>query len=385
MNFNNTNHNNSTVTVRVICAIVFSVFTFLYLYFYQANVLAATQHVLSNGVTHYSRFVGAVLITFFLQLLQIGVNSIARLSHRTHSLTYFPSCLLLAFITDARTNITEPFSIGAWVWVIPLLLIAFSVAVFFARAFQPYEPEMLNSGLLSRCSWINLLVLAFMFLFVGLVSNGNEIFHYRMNMEVCLNDGDYAKALTIGDKSDALDASLTMLRVYALSREGQLGERLFSYPVYPSSEALLPSFISECVMYPTDSIYRYLGAVPKQKLKPMQFLTALCKYHKLKSTAHDYILCGYLLDKNIDAFVRELPKFYKIDEHLPKHYQEALTLYTHLRTSPIIIFHSSVMDTDFQDFTDLQNQYSDKTIRKNYVHDAYGNTYWFFYFYQTSK
>lgn len=383
MNFNNTNHSNSTVIVRVMCAIVFSVFTFLYLFFYQANVLAATQHVLSNGVTHYSRVVGAVLITTFLQLLQVGVYSLARLSHRTHSMTYFPSCLLLAFITDASTGITGPFSIGAWAWAMPLLLCAFVCFVFFARAFQPYEPEMLNSGLFSRCSWINLLVLVVMFLFVGMVSNGNDIFHYRMNMEECFHDSDYTDALTIGDKSEVTDASLTMLRVYALSREKQLGERLFSYPVYPSSEALLPSDVAESVMYPADSIYRYLGAVPKQQLKPMQYLMTLRKYHKLKPVAYDYILCGYLLDKNLDAFVRALPSYYKIDERLPKHYREALTLYTHLRTNPVLIFHSSVMDTDFQDFTDLQSQYSDKTLRKNYVHDIYGNTYWFFYFYQT--
>lgn len=371
------------MTIRVMCAIVFCLFTFLYLYDYQAGVLAATQHVLSNGVTHYSRLIGAVLITILLQLLQIGINSLSRLNHRTHSLTYFPSCLLLVFITDIQVDNACSFCLGSWIWVLPLLLLLFAVCVFFARALQPYEPDMLNAGLFSRCSWINLLVLSLMFFFVGAVSNGNDIFHYRMNMESCMNDSDYAKATTIGDKSEVTDASMTMLRAYALSRQNQLGERLFTYPVYPSSESLLPSSVSACVMYPSDSIYRYLGAVPKQKLSPLCFLQALRKFHKMRPAAHDYILCGYLLDKNLDAFVRELPRDYKIDEHLPKHYREALTLYTHLRTNPVLIFHSSVMDTDFQDFTVLQNQYNDKTLRQNYVRDSYGSTYWYYYFYNT--
>lgn len=240
MNFNNY-HNNSTIASRVICAIVFSLFTFLFLYFFQADVLTAAQHILSGGITHYSRLLGAILITFILQLLQIAIFSFTRLTKRTHALTYFPSCLVLAFITDISPNIATHFSIGAWGWIIPLLLVVYVGAIKLALVFQPYEPENSSSGLFSRNMWINLLILNLFFLFVGLASNGNDIFHYRMRIENLLSKGKFDKAISVGAKSDESDASLTMLRIYALSKSGQLGDKLFTYPVRGGSYALIPS------------------------------------------------------------------------------------------------------------------------------------------------
>ena len=77
--------------MRVMCAVVFFVFTFCYLYFYQADVLAMAQHVLSGGKTRYNSLIGAVLITLVLYLLQLLVFAVTRLYKRAHALTYFPS------------------------------------------------------------------------------------------------------------------------------------------------------------------------------------------------------------------------------------------------------------------------------------------------------
>jgi len=381
MNFNNY-HNNSTFVSRVICAIVFSLFSFFFLYFFQADVLTAAQHVLSGGVTHYSRLLGAILITFVLQLLQIAIFSFTRLLKRTHALTYFPSCLILAFITDISPNIATHFSIGAWGWVIPLMLVVFFGAVKLALELQPYEPENSSSGLFSRNMWINLLILNSFFLFVGLVSSGNDIFHYRMRIENLLNKGEFDEAIRVGAKSDESDASLTMLRIYALSRVGQLGDKLFTYPVRGGSSALIPSDSAVVLFYPSDKIFLYLGGKTRKKYRPMQYLQLLQNRHKLTRPAIDYLLCGYLLDRNLDVFVRELRKYYKIDEKLPLHYREALTLYTHIRTNPLLIYHSSVMDTDYQDMMDLQSQYSNMEQRRSAVLDSYGSTYWSYYLYR---
>ena len=78
--------------MRISCAIVFCVFTFCYLYFYQADILVLTQHLASNGQTHYVPWLGAILITLVLQLCQIGVNSLLKLSKRGYALTTFPLC-----------------------------------------------------------------------------------------------------------------------------------------------------------------------------------------------------------------------------------------------------------------------------------------------------
>lgn len=46
---------------------------------------------------------------------------------------------------------------------------------------------------------MNLAQFALMFVLVGMVGNSNEVFHYRMAVERSLVNGDYKKALTIGE------------------------------------------------------------------------------------------------------------------------------------------------------------------------------------------
>src|SRR5574344_134316 len=113
------NTKNSAVVMKIFCAIIFIVFTYVYLYNYQAELLAMAQHVLSNGQTVYNRQVGAILITAVLFLLQVGVFAITQLKKRSHALTYFPSLLVLAVITDISPRIDEGFSFGAWLWIFP--------------------------------------------------------------------------------------------------------------------------------------------------------------------------------------------------------------------------------------------------------------------------
>lgn len=85
----------SNSTVRWMCAIVFITFSFLWLYGFQSDVLAAAQHVVSDGRTEYHPLLGAVLITVLLQVLQLLVYTVFRLINRGHALTYFPSMLAL--------------------------------------------------------------------------------------------------------------------------------------------------------------------------------------------------------------------------------------------------------------------------------------------------
>ena len=51
------------MTIRVVSAIVFILFSWCWLYFFQNDLLAMAQHVLSHGLTHYNRFIGATGIT----------------------------------------------------------------------------------------------------------------------------------------------------------------------------------------------------------------------------------------------------------------------------------------------------------------------------------
>ena len=388
MNYNHPNKNSSTVAIRLMCAIVFLTFSFVWLYCFQADILAAAQHVLSKGLTTYKPFVGAVLITLALQVFQLIVYALTRLRKRSHALTYLPSMLALAVITDINSDIDSHYALSSW-WVILLVFVLWGLLVLGARALQTIEPDAEPKGLFSRAMWINMLTMALLIIGVVALSNSNAVFHYRMRAEARLLSGDYEGALQMGAKSLESDADLQMIRMYALSRTGELGERLFAYPVSGHSEAMLPvEGKSKFVMYPTDSLYRFLGARPKGEMTTARYLELMQRRDSVNDLhIADYQLCGLLIDKHIDDFVRQLRHYYTegdtlVIDRLPKHYREAMTLYTHLRSHPVVIYHNSVMDEDWKNLQELEAQYPDLTERKGKVEEQYRGTYWYYYEYE---
>lgn len=368
------NHNNGTITVRVVCAIMFLAFSFIYLYCYQADILALEQHVLSGGKTHYDSLIGGIIITVALFCLQLLVSWTVKLPVRYHALAYFPSLLTLTAITGAYMN-------NVWWWLFPLLLLIYISVVWIIKSvpkLQDNEPK----GLLSRTMWVNSCVLVSLFFLSGISSCGNDVLHYRLKAEQCLLRGDYEGVMNVGALSQATDSSLTMIRVYALSHVGKLGESLFEYNITPSSQTLLPNGKSvRLLLYPERDVYKYIGANFNENVSPIDCFRYVVKRHVATKAAADYLLCGYLLDKNLDAFALNIGKYYKIDNHLPKHYREALTLYTHSRSKPVVTFHSNVMETDFHDYQSLEAKHQDKTLRQSALRDTYGDTYWYYFQY----
>ena len=343
MNYNRSNKNNSTTGIRLMCAIVFVVFSFCWLFFFQPDLLIMAQHVLSGGLTHYNRWVGAILITFALMLLQMAIYRLTKLNRRAYSLTFGPSLLLLGLLTDVTQDGEGDISCASSWWLALILLMICT-------------------------AWIG---------------NTNAVFHYRLKVEQCLMDGDLEGALKTGRKSLESDEHLLMLRMYALARQGVLGERLFEYPITGNSSQMLPTdSLSYLTIYPADSLYKFIGARPVGRMAPMRYLQLVERkdsvYHQVVS---DYQLCGYLIDRQIDTFAKEICRYYTINDSLPKHYREALTLYTHLRSHPVIVYHNSVMDEDYENLSQLERQYPHKTERKVKVEEHYRGTYWYYYRY----
>lgn len=389
MNYNRYDRNNSTIGIRLMCAAVFVVFSFCFLYFFQAEAMALAQHVLSGGVTHYNRVAGAVVITLALLLLQLLVFSGIRLWKRFHALTYLPSMLSLAFFTSMNSDMDLNFSTEAWWWAFPLVIILWLPIALLARGYEEIEPKAESSGIFSRRMWVNLLIMALLIIGVVSVSNTNAVFHYRMRMEVRMMNNDFEGALKQGSQSLESDANLQMLRMYALSRTGELGERLFTYPIVANSEAILPvSGASRFALYPVDSLYRFLGAKPVGEMTTSRYLELMQRCDSaVNRRVADYQLCGLLIDKKIDDFARALTVCYagqdSIDiDALPKHYREAMILYTRLRSRPIMVYHNAVMDEDWRNLQELEADYPDFTERKGKVEEQYRGTYWYYYEYE---
>ena len=383
MNFNNPRKGDSTIVTRTVCAIVFIAFSFIWLFFFQADLLTVAQHVLSGGMTRYDRFVGAVLITVVLYLLHLGIYAITRLSKRTHALTYLPSMLVLAIISDINSDIDRRFSLGAWWVAIPVVLIVWAGLVMVARTYQRYEEDK-YTDLFSRRQWINMLTMAVMMLLVALISNTNAVFHYRAHAETALLARNWDDALCAGNESLESDASLTALRAYALSRKGELGERFFEYPVKASgNDLILLGNEARLLLYPTDSLYRHLGALPRRGMTAQHYLYNLQAAHQATPAVADYVLCMYLTDRNLDAFVQSLPRYYQVADSLPlpRHYREALVLYSHLHSHPALVYHDAVTDEDYQNLQQLEAGYADEAERSNAVRDKYQGSYWYYYEY----
>ena len=370
------------MTIRVVCAIVFVLFSWCWLYYFQFDLLTMAQHVLSGGLTHYSRFWGALVITVALLFLQNLVYKLIRLNKSFYSLTYFPSMLALGMITniapDPEGGITHDLS-G---WIAIIILLAWGGVAFMATKLQELDDEQ-NPNILSRSTWVNLLIMVLMMMIVAGVGNTNAVFHYRMRAERCLLDGDYDGALAAGKKSLECDDNLVMLRMHALARKDALGEKLFEYKVCGTSKTILPTDSSALLLYPTDSIYKFIGAIPAHKMEPMHYLELVQRKDSLPNkVVNDYLLSGYLIDKEIDTFAREVGKYYSLNDSLPKHYREALVLYAHLRSKPVAVYRNTVMDEDYDNFRELRNTYPNKMEQKGKVEEQYFGTYWYYYWYE---
>ncbi len=381
MNYNYPIKNNSTFTIRVMCAIVFVVFSFAWLYF-QADMLNMSQHIMSGGLTHYHSLVGSTVITITLLLLQLSIYAVTRLNKRMHALTYLPSMLILALLSDVSLSVANvSHTLSLW-WSV-LIIIIWLVAVFLAMNAQEMESDK-SYALWSRPMWINLLTMTLMMMFVAWMGNTNAVFHYRMQMESLLSEGDYQSTLKVGKKSLESDEHMLMLRMYALARTNGLGDHLFEYPINGKSSQMLPTNGStEMLLCSQDSLYKFLGARPAVPMAPNRYLKMLQRRDSVPQKAiADYLLCGYLIDKDLDGFAKEIGRYYEVDEHLPRHYREALTLYTHQRSHPLLVYHVPVVEENYRNMVEMAKMYATTIEQKEKLRDHFRDTYWYYFKYE---
>ena len=383
-NSNRNLEDGSATVVRTVCAIVFLLFVAIYVFFYQEDTLALTQHILSGGATIYSRVIGGIIITIVLALLHFTTAKVMRTKPLCiYALSCFPSLYILAMLTDFDTS--QPLSPWRW-WAIlmPLAAAVWWGVVYFLGELLRYRCSDIRheEGYLARTLGCNIFILAAMMIGVGLLSNSNDITHYRLRMERLLMHGEYAKALEVGKASDKTDASLTMLRVFALAHEGRLGDELFKYPVRGTSASIVPELSDgKMLMLSPDSVYRMLGAMPRHGQPTKNYLKAIVKSGQATKAAIEYQLCGMLIDKDLDGFVNLLMKTHKIDDPLPLHYREALILYTHRRSSPKVVYSNTVMDTDYDDMQRLEAETKSPGERRIQIYKQFSGTYWEYFDY----
>lgn len=368
--------------MHYVCTLLFLVFWFCYLYRVQSSLLSITQHILSGGKTTYSPLWGAIIICGLLWLLQLGVNRIMRFQSIYFALSFFPSCLVLAMITDISPNIFVHFSIGAWIWIFPLLLILFFLGTSILKHLRIPE-DLKGSGIFFSLFLPNIILVVVFCLLVGATGNTTDTLHYTFQVEKSLAEKKPDEALKIGEKSLVSSCELNCLRAYALSMTGELGEKLFTYPQYYGADGLvlMPSDTLGLTFSPRE-VYSYLGVAPSSADKSvMAYLSRVVADKKMKAPAKDFYLCALLLDKKLSEFAEVLPQYYKLDDKLPTHYKEALILYSRIIPHPRYVFHDSVEDAAYEDMLQLESSYKYKIVRRNYLRREFGTTYWYYFKY----
>ena len=234
-------------------------FSFCYLFFLQGEILAEAQFVYSKGVTSYDILIGAIIITVILQIVQWIVSMLSRLPSRAHALSYLPSMLLLAMLTDVNEEAIEHFSFGAWVWVTPCILVAYILLVIFVKKVD-HDNSVDSRGIKSQI-YPNFVILFLLILCVGAIPQTTDVYHYELKTERLILAKDYEGAAAVGKKSLRATARLTQLRMYALSKQDLLAENLFDYPQYYGSKGLLDiADTSSLERFTTQDICFHLGA-----------------------------------------------------------------------------------------------------------------------------
>ena len=211
----------------------------------------------------------------------------------------------------------------------------------------------------------------------------NRYFHHELAVEQAIRNHHYEAARMVGAKSLETTHTLAVLRAYAMSLEGTMGEHLFEYPQYYGAEGLLfAPHSQETLRLNADSLYAYLGARPHVAEKTVDFLARICRDEIGRHTALNYYMSALLLDKKLDKFVSAVDMYCFEQDTLPRYYREALVLYK--RTHPG--YGREVKDTlmvrRLDEFLNRQKEFSSPVEEKNHMRREYGDTYWWYYRYQ---
>lgn len=387
MNYNNPAPEKTDKIIIVSCRLLFALFSFFYLYCIQGNLLSQAQYVFSKGVTSYSIPIGAVLITFVLLIVQWVSNLIIRLQPRYNAVTYFPSFLMLAVLTDINWPLFDNFSWGVWAWLFPLLIVAFFVFALFLKN-QPTDNIDKGDNTVARYLWPNYVVLFILMLLTGSIHPASDVYHFELKTEQLILEGKYDEALEVGERSLNTSQRLTELRAYALSQKSQLGERLFEYALEDSNVVLLKvgDTLSHYRLTYQDvcrSIGKYCG----------NSLPTFDSYLKVMVDSDtvgmqplgDYLLCNYLLKKDLKKFSQKIKAYYpKANKNnIPKHFQEAALL-LQMKVPADSAWQSYISEQTvrrYAEYDSTRMTQIDDVARRNILRRNFGDTYWWFYEY----
>lgn len=365
--------------VSILCTLIFGAFIFLYLLFFQSDLLAYAQRSLSGGTTSYNAVVGAVVITVVLLLLSLLSSRVFACHFSfTPAIWHLPSALALATMCDIHVKDAEETGVFGDGWILCLVLfVALIIANYVVKwAFIRFDSL---SGALS----VNLLLMLAILILPVCIGNTDKEDHVRLLSERYILRGDYERVQELAHKYKLCTPELTMIRAFALSKTGTLGEEFFEEPVAPGSANLLPSKTDRLLLIPESDIFKTIGGVPGEGVSARQCLERLHATDSTHEAKKDYLLTACLMDRDLEAFAEYLHR--DSLSTLPKHYREALILYCRQHSDAEPMPHIPELEADFDDFQSMLKSGGDTDKTAGAIRKTYGNTYWYYFVFTTSN
>ena len=366
--------------VMALCAILFAVFSFLFVAKSQSVLLELLYDKVATGKLQYNAYVVGGVISVALTIFALWLNKFTGFKREWTAFSFMPSAMVLAFITDIdRSLYTGEYDYLKWIIVLAIGVFAYAAFSFVLRRilFAKIKNVAMSAN---RIIWRNLVLFVILFSLVGFLSNGEENFKREALVASYYKKGDSDNALQVGYLSNVASHSLTVQRAYILAKGGMLGERLFEYPQYYGADGLIPAKEQVSPLVP-DSVYALLGASPLQGEEALDVFKRALKNDNVSPAAKDYYLSALLLDRKIVEFTDNVKILYPDTEtaNLPKHYQEALLLYSSINGDSVQA--SAAMQEQFNAFKALEAEYEDIFVRGNYLRRHFGRTYWWYFLY----
>lgn len=280
--------------------------------------------------------VGCLMVV--LALLPYSLSHKLRFQIHWYALCFLPSVVILTLIANEGIGLRN---------IVPA--VAMSAVFVWAAIKRNSLLQRLGTSIV-RCKAINsnLWIIIVLMVYSLVFSNTNEVLHYRHTIRHYIAHEQWDKALAVGKRSLHTDSALFCLRAEALVKKGELGERLFCYPIPTGgSKIVIPSVLSA-----------------KEK--------------------GDVVLCNLLLQKDLRGFVNTLPLWYDIHSpQLPKHYKEAIVVFLSQSVSTALNYSDTMTEANYADFLAEKKKYNNPTKANNMCHYLYGDTYFWYYFFFT--
>ena len=213
------------------------------------------------------------------------------------------------------------------------------------------------------------------FFLIGIIVPSDELKTLEHQTARLLSIGLRDKAFEVGRNYPFTTANLQSLRIQALATNDSLGNFLFSKPQHYYS-----------IRQRRASLQQLSTPVSQGGLNYSSKTTHIHPERRHFSA---------LLDGNMPLFAKTLPSHFTQQlnvSQIPLYYRQALLLYMRLNTHPILNYADDATEANYRDFLEQQRklrlqypptaQETYSIAEKNKMGFFYGNTYWYYFFYE---